>query len=204
MPLTPEQARLFLGSVRGDRLEALYTVGLALGLRQGEILGLRWSDVDLDGGELRVAQALQRVNGRLQFVEPKSITSRRTVRLPNTVIRALRSHRVRQLEERLLAPDRWEKSDLVFTTSFGSPLDGRSVTRRFQAALEKAGLPRLRFHDLRHTAASIMLAQGISPRVVMETLGHSQISLTMNTYSHVMPSLKRDAAERMDAALSGS
>jgi len=201
-PLSPEQARSFLDAVRGDRLEALYSVGLALGLRQGEILGLRWSDVDLEAGTIRVAQALQRVNGRLEFVEPKSQTSRRTIPLPATVARALRAHRSRQLEDRLAAGARWHDSDLVFTTALGTPLDSRNVTRRFQAALERAGLPRLRFHDLRHTAASLMLAQGVPARVVMETLGHSQISLTLNTYSHVVPALQREAADRMEAVLS--
>jgi integrase len=201
-PLSPEQARSFLDAVRGDRLEALYSVGLALGLRQGEILGLRWSDVDLEAGTIRVAQALQRVNGRLEFVEPKSQTSRRTIPLPATVARALRAHRPRQLEDRLAAGARWHDSDLVFTTALGTPLDSRNVTRRFQAALERAGLPRLRFHDLRHTAASLMLAQGVPARVVMETLGHSQISLTLNTYSHVVPALQREAADRMEAVLS--
>jgi integrase len=173
-----------------------------MGLRQGEILGLRWSDVDLEAATIRVTQALQRVNGRLDFVEPKSQSSRRTIPLPATVARALRAHRSRQLEERLAAGARWRESDLVFTTSVGTPLDCRNVTRRFQAALEGAGLPRLRFHDLRHTAASLMLAQGVPPRVVMETLGHSQISLTMNTYSHVIPALQREAADRMEAIFS--
>lgn len=201
-PLTPEQARAFLDAVRGDRLEALYSVGLALGLRQGEVLGLAWTDVDLEAGTLRVAHALQRVNGRLELVEPKSRSSRRTIPRPATVARALRVHRSRQLEERLAAGPRWRESDLVFTTAVGTPLDSRNVTRRFQAALERAGLPQLRFHDLTHTAASLMLAQGIAPRVVMETLGHSQISLTMNTYSHVVPALQREAADRMDAVLS--
>jgi integrase len=123
--------------------------------------------------------------------------------MPPTVCRALRSHRARQLEERLVAGPLWQESDLVFTSSVGTPLDSRNVTRRFQAALERAGMPRLRFHDLRHTAASLMLAHGVPARVVMETLGHSQISLTMNTYSHVVPALQRDAADRMEAVLSG-
>jgi integrase len=201
-PLTPEQARAFLDAVKGDRLEALYSVGLALGLRQGEVLGLEWTDVDLEAGTLRVAHALQRVNGRLALVEPKSRSSRRTIPMPATVARALRAHRSRHLEERLAAGARWCESDLVFTTALGTPLDSRNLTRRFQAALERAGLPHLRFHDLRHTAASLMLAQGIAPRVVMETLGHSQISLTMDTYSHVIPALQRDAADRMEAVLS--
>jgi integrase len=202
-PLDPQQARLFLDAVQGDRLDALYSVAVALGLRLGEILGLRWSDVDLETGTIRVAQALQRVGGRLTFVEPKSERSRRTIPMPPLVARALRAHRSRQLEERLAGGPAWNEFDLVFTTTVGTPLDARNVTRRFQSALELAGLPRLRFHDLRHTCATLLLAEGVPARVVMETLGHSQISLTMNTYAHVLPPLQRQAAERMEALLSG-
>ena len=171
------------------------------GLRQGEILGLRWSDVDLDTGTLRVHAALQRVAGAFAFVEPKSASSRRTVSLPAIVVAALLAHRARQAAE----PERCRPSgafaDLVFTTTLGQPLDGINVTRRFQRILRAAGLPRQRFHDLRHACASLLLAQGVPARVVMETLGHSQISLTLNTYSHVIPALGREAASRMDEVL---
>ena len=114
---------------------------------------------------------------------------------------SLRAHKSRQAQERLLAGSRWQDSDLVFTTAAGTGLEGSSVTHRFQKLLQRADLPHLRFHDLRHACASLLLAQGVHPRVVMETLGHSQISLTMNTYSHVIPALQLDAAERMDAIL---
>jgi integrase len=201
--LSSEQARSFLDAVQGDRLEALYTVAIALGLRQGEILGLRWIDVDFDAGTITVARALQRVGGRLMFVPPKSARSLRTVSMPTTLVAALRAHRARQLQERLAAGPDWNPDDLVFTSSTGTPLDSRNVTRRFQAALERAGLPRMRFHDARHTCATLLLAQGVQPRVVMETLGHSQISLTMNTYAHVIPELQREAADRMEAVLAG-
>ena len=202
-PLDPAQARAFLAAIRGDRHEALYLVALGVGLRQGELLGLSWPDVDLDAGTLRVRQALQRIKGGLILVEPKSATSHRTVALPAVVAEALRAHRIRQLEERLASGGRWpdDPRDLVFLSTVGTPLDGVAVTRRFQALLADAGLPRQRFHDLRHACASLLLAQGVAPRVVMETLGHSQISLTMNTYSHVVPQLGRAAAERMDEAL---
>lgn len=198
---TPTQARTFLDAIRGDRLEALYAVAVALGLRQGEILGLRWADVDLDVGKITVCQALQRVDGRLTFVEPKSRRSRRTIPMPPTVARALRAHRARQLEERLTGGPDWNEHDLVFVSTTGTPLDGRNLTRRFQAVLERAGLPRMRFHDARHTCASLLLAQGVQPRVIMETLGHSQIGLTLNTYAHVIPELQREAAERMEEVL---
>jgi integrase len=202
-PLTVEQARTFLAAIRGDRLEALYLVALGCGLRQGEILGLRWPDVDQDAGTLTVRHALARIEGELVLVEPKSATSRRVVPLPALVRDALAAHRLRQAQEHL--PLRPEPGDvfagLVFTTTFGTPLDGISVTRRFQRILRAAGLPHQRFHDLRHACASLLLAQGVPARVVMETLGHSEISLTLNTYSHVLPSLGREAALRMDEVL---
>jgi integrase len=147
--------------------------------------------------------ALQRLDGVLVLVEPKSATSRRVIALPALVRDALRRHRVRQRTERLLAGSRWydDPRNLVFTTTVGTPMDGIAVTRRFRAILRAAGLPRQRFHDLRHACASLLLAQGVAPRVVMETLGHSQISLTMNTCSHVIPALGRAAADEMDAVL---
>lgn len=202
-PFTPDQARAFLASIQGDRLEALYTVALSLGLRQGEALGLRWSDVDLERGMLTVRMALQRVGGKLQLVEPKTERSRRTLRLPQVTLAALKAHRVRQLEERLLAGAQWQDSGLVFTSTIGTPMEPRNAFRRYQEALSRAGLPHFRFHDLRHTAATLLLAQGVHPRVIMEILGHSQISLTMNTYSHVVPALGDEAATRMDRALGG-
>ncbi len=212
-PLSPEQARTFLAAVAGDRMEGLYTTAIALGLRQGEALGLRWGDVSLDEATLSVRVALSQLpkavrpeggrrGTRYALVEPKTRRSRRTLVMPDLVVRALREHRRRQLEERLAAGARWRGSwDLVFTTPIGTPLDTRNVTKAFQRALEEAGLPRQRFHDLRHCAASLMVAQGIHPRTVMETLGHATVSMSMDTYSHIGGELQRDAAKRMDALL---
>ena len=200
-PLTLEQVKVFLKEISSDRLEALYLVATGVGLRKGELLGLRWEDVDLNAGRLRVRVALQRIEGTLQLVELKTRRSRRSVALPQLAVRSLRFHQVHQMEERVAAGDIWQESGLVFTTAIGTPLEPRNVTRHFHNALEKAGLPRQRFYDLRHTCASLLLAQGIQPRVLMEILGHSQISLTMNTYAHVMPQLERDAADKMNAAL---
>ena len=201
-PLDPAQARAFLEAVRGDRLEALYSVALAIGLRQGEALGLRWEDVELEAGVIHVRKALQRIDGRWQLVDPKSSRSRRTVHLPVVVADSLRAHRAAQREERLLAGAEWEDWKLVFTTPLGRPLDASNVTHAFQRHVAKAGLPRQRFHDLRHACASLLLAQGVNPRVVMDVLGHSQITLTLDTYSHVIPMLQADAAARMNALLS--
>jgi integrase len=173
-----------------------------MGLRQGEALGLRWEDVDLEGGLLHVRFQLQRIDGKgLQLVAPKTKLSRRTLALPPTIAANLRSHKARQAEERLQAGAKWTETGLVFTTPIGTGLDGPNVTKSFQRLLKKAGLQHRRFHDLRHSCASLLLAQNVAPRVVMELLGHSQISLTMNTYSHVLPESKREAAAQTEALI---
>jgi integrase len=197
-PLSPEQARRLLDVAHSHRLGALFSVALALGLRQGEALGLRWQDVNLDDGTLRVVNQLQRVEGTLQLTPPKSEQSRRTIAVPDAVVTQLRQHRIAQLQERLVAGDEWVDTDHVFTTTIGTPLDDSNVRRIFKQLLKQAGLPAIRYHDLRHSTASLMLAQGVAARVVMETLGHSDIRMTMNTYSHVAPALQREAADRMN------
>lgn len=188
------QVRRFLEAARGHRLEALFTLAIVTGLRQGELLGLRWSDVDLTAGTLTVRHALQRVNGTLQLVETKTARSRRTIPLSGLALDALRRLRTAQDGGGVIGTH-------IFTTPSGGPLYGTAAWRAFVAVTDLAGLPRIRFHSLRHTAASLLLAQGTHPRVVMELLGHSTIALTMNTYSHVIPALERDAADRMDAIL---
>jgi integrase len=137
----------------------------------------------------------------LRTTEPKSTRSRRTIRMPAVVVTPLKAHRTRQLKERLAAGGEWQDSGLVFTSPIGTPLEPRNVTREFHALLASANLPTVRFHDLRHTSATLLLAQGVDPRTIMETLGHSQISLTLNTYSHVLPALQTDAAAKLDAIL---
>ncbi len=196
--LDPDQARKLLEAMTGHRFGALVSVALGLGLRQGEALGLKWDAVDLDAGLLHVRVALQRVGRGWTLVEPKSERSRRSIALPAFAVSALQSHRVRQLEQRLLSGSAWKDQGFVFTNRDGGPLESRNVTKAFQRVLKESGLPALRFHDLRHTAATLLLAQGVDVRTIMETLGHSQISLTLNTYSHVLPKLQRQAADRMD------
>jgi len=200
-PLTPDEARQFLTAIRGHRLEALFSVALALGLRQGEALGLGWEDVDFTAGTLRVRNQLQRIGGKLTLVPPKTERSRRTLVMPTMIVERLREHEARQAAEKLWAGSKWEQTDLVFTHRNGGPIPARHVIEHFHDALAKAGMRRVRFHDLRHSCATLLLVQGISPRVVMEVLGHSEIALTMNAYSHVVPELQRDAAQRMQAIL---
>ncbi len=202
-PFAPGEARRFLAVTRGERLHALYAVALALGIRQGEALGLRWRDVDLDGGAIRISKQLQRVDGKQTLVEPKTAKSRRTISLPDEIVAVLKAHRVRQLEERLQAGDRWQGEDwgLVFASPIGTPLEPSNILKQYKALLAKAGLPPARFHDLRHSCASLLLAQGVHPKVVQEILGHSQISMTLDIYSHLMPNAQRDAAALMNRLL---
>jgi integrase len=160
--------------------------------------------VDLDARTLHARPTVQRIGSEWRFVEPKTDRSRRTINLPAVAVAALRAHPARLAEERLAAGERWQEWGLVFPSAVGTPLDGSNVTHRLQRLLAGAGLQRQRFHGLRHCCASLLLAQHVPMRVVMEILGHSQISLTMDTYSHVMPALRHEAAGRMDAILAGA
>jgi integrase len=157
--------------------------------------------VDLQQGALTVGQALQRVDGKLQFVEPKGEKSRRTVRLLQVTIDVLKRHRTQEKRDKLKAGSDWRGSDLVFTSTIGPPLDDRNVRRAFKNVLSAAKLPKMRIHDLRHTCATLLLAQGVHPKTVQELLGHSQISLTMDMYSTVLPPVSCEAAAQMDAVL---
>lgn len=201
-PWTLEQTKTFLSFVSTKPMAARWELAIALGLRQGEVLGLSWADVNFEERTLRIAQALQYQPGRgLVLVPPKTARSRRTVALPDHLVETLQRHRAEQDEQRAAAGDGWQEHGLVFTTANGTPFSPRNDYRTFKRYAAAAGLPEIRLHDLRHTAASNMLTQGVHARVVMETLGHSQISLTMNTYSHVAPTVSRDAADAMGAAL---
>jgi integrase len=173
-------------------------LAIMLGMRQGEVLGLAWNEVHLDQPTAYVCQALQyRPGDGLHLVRPKTAGSRRTVPLPDQVVEALKLQKERQDRARDDAGDFWEEWGLVFTTAIGTPVSPRNDYRDFRRIIERAGLRRVRLHDLRHTAASLMLAQDVSPRVIMEVLGHSQISITMNTYSHISEAQSREAARRM-------
>lgn len=203
-PLTVAEVKTLIKAISGDRDEALFLMAAVCGLRKGELLGLRWRDVDIDGGTLTVRYQAQRIEGKKQLVEPKTEKGRRTVGIPMLVIEALKRHRIRQLEERLVAGSHWHDLGLVFPSTIGTIADSANVTHAFHKALEDAGLPRQRFHDLRHLAASLMLAQDVNPKVMQEVLGHSQMAVTMDLYSHLMPAAKKDVAARMDALLTGT
>lgn len=193
--LTPEQTRELLGAAKGTRWEALIVLAVSTGLRQGELLGLKWVDVDFNTGALHVRRQLGR-DGQLS--EPKTAKGRRKVGLPASAVAALKDQKRRQAETRLLMGPQWEHNDLVFATHAGRPLGCRNVVREFHLLLEKAGLPSVPFHALRHTAASLLLSQGVHPKVVQERLGHSNIAMTLDIYSHLIPSLDRDAADKLE------
>jgi integrase len=198
--LTEEQARTLLDAARGHELEGLLTVAVGSALRQGEALGLRWLDVDLERNELHINNALQRIDGELVLVEPKTKGSLRTIIMPVVVTAALRDHRQREVKRRqALLHD----SGFVFCRADGSPLDGTGVTKRFQRLLAKAGLPGMTFHELRHSSLSLMAASGVQPRVLQEIAGHSNIATTMGIYTHVLTSGRTDAADKMDRILGG-
>ncbi len=198
--LTDDHLRLLFDATEGSRLYALWVLLATTGLRLGEALGLTWPDIDFERGSLTVRRALQRLPKRLGgvvLVEPKTDRSRRTVYLAPGTVAALAEHRRRQVEEPLAASERF-----VFTGTTGRPLDASGVSGQFHEALARAGLPNVRVHDLRHTAATHLLTRGVHPKVVQELLGHSTISLTLDTYSHVAPALHAQVADHMEVLFS--
>jgi integrase len=199
-PLDREQARRLLEAVRGDRLEALYVLAVYTGMRPGELLGLKWVDVDLDGndGSLRINRALS--NGKL--TEPKRKRSRRRIDLSAGSIVALKVHRKRQLEERMQKAGLWRDHGLVFPSSVGTPLSHRNVVRAFKQLLKRAALPeKVRLYNLRHTCATLLLSSNVHPKYVQELLGHASIAQTLDTYSHVLKGMDGGIGDVMDEAV---
>jgi integrase len=202
-PLAPEQVKVLLQATRDERLEALYVLAVTTGLRQGELLGLKWEDVDLEAGTLQVRRTLATAKGGPQLTAPKTKGSRRTVRLTQSAVNALRSHLERQLGEIDKAGSLWRENGLIFASETGDPLDRRYVTtHRFKPLLKRARLPQIRFHDLRHTCATLLLGRNVNPKIVSELLGHASIAITLDTYSHVLPNMQSEAAKAMEDALS--
>jgi len=204
-PLTADEARTLLDTSKGDALYPLWAVLVSTGVRVGEATALGWDDVDLEARTIRVRRTLHRQVGKgLVFGEPKTTRSRRTVELPAVVVSALRAHRIRQVENRLLAGSEWCDQGLVFTTPTGGLVDPAAPNRQLHRALAAAGLPRVRVHDLRHTAATLMLERGVSIKAVQNALGHSTATLTINTYAHLTTDMQREAVRAMDALFSAS
>jgi integrase len=202
--LTPEQARRFLEDAASDRLEALYVLALTTGMRRGELFALKWQDVDLDAKTLQVRASLQLSKDGYRFFQPKTKRSRRLITLTRVAVEALRRHHARQTEERLARGREWKQTGLVFTNTYGGPLLGSNLRfDSFIPLLQKAGLPLIRFHDLRHTAATFLLLQGVHPKVVSEMLGHASVGITLDLYSHVLPNMQKEATEALDRLLDG-
>jgi integrase len=201
---SPEQLRAFLDSVRDDRLYAGWLLLATTGMRRGELLGLRWEDVDLDRARLSIVRQLTTINYQVAVSEPKTAKGRRSVALDATTVKALRSHRARQNAEHLAHADIWKDTGLVFTHEDGSALHPHRFSAWFEQRRIAAGLPRIRLHDVRHSYATAALSAGVATKVVSERLGHANITITLDTYSHVLPALQEDAADKVAALILGT
>ena len=201
-PLSPEQARRFLEACQGERLEALFVLAVHTGMRQGELLGLHWEDVDLEARTLRVRRSLSRTSKGPILTAPKSTKSRRRIKLTGTGAEVLKRHRAAQSAERLQLGGMWQDRGLVFPNPTGGFLSPDVLTSEpLKRPLQRAGLPSIRFHDLRHTCATILLSRGVHAKFVQELLGHATISITLDTYSHVLPGMDDGLADAMRDAL---
>ncbi len=201
--LDAAEARHLCAVAAGDAAQgALPILAVTTGMRQGELLALRWREVDLERGSVAVTGTLQRVRGAgLVRGEPKTARSRRQVRLTPTAVAALRRQQAAQAAARLVAGDRWVAGDWVFAGPLGTPLRPEAVRLHFGALLKRAGLPPIRFHDLRHTAATLLLGQGVHPKVVADLLGHTTVAMTLDRYSHVAVAMHQQAADALEAVL---
>jgi integrase len=194
---TADDVRSFLRHVERDRLAAVWRLAATTGMRRGELLGLRWPDLDLDAGRVAIRRSLVMAGSVPAFSDPKTARGRRSVALDRGTVAAIREHRKRQAEERLAFGPAYRDGDLVFAQEDGSPIDPDRFTKMFTGHVRAAGLPRIRLHDLRHTHATLALAAGVHPKVVSERLGHATVSLTLDTYSHAIPALEEEAAEKV-------
>jgi len=201
---TPEELRTFLESAAHDRLSAAWTLAATAGMRRGEVLGLRWQDVDLDNARLAVRQTIISVAYEIKVSTPKTAQGRRSIALDSETVRALRLHRTRQLEERLALGHKSCDHDIVFAQPDGRFIHPDGFGKAFQRLQVQAGIRKIRFHDLRHTHATLALQAGVNPRVVSERLGHSTVAITLDTYSHVLPGLQEEAAERVAKLVFGN
>ncbi|MFJ2955434.1 tyrosine-type recombinase/integrase [Streptomyces sp. NPDC087270] len=202
-PLTADEARRFLKTVKDDRLHALWELALRTGMRRGELLGLTWTDLDTRTRTLSVRRTLQHApaGGGTALYPTKTLASERRIALPNACITALSQHHRAQQTERRASGEGWHDSGPIFTTPNGNPLLPTSVTARFRVLLGQAGVRRIRFHDLRHTCATLLLEQGVELIVIKDLLGHAHISITAEIYAHVRLRLQHDAIEALGNAL---
>ena len=200
---TSEQVRTILDAARGKVYEVPLTLAATTGARRGEVLGLHWSETDLDAGLVRITTTLQKVNGTATFVDPKTARSRRTISLPPSTVALLRRHRKEQVERRVLLGAAWVDSDLVVDRGDGTYLDPDTLGHAFSRLARDVGLPGVRLHDLRHSFASMLLASGVNVKVVSEALGHASSSFTLDTYAHLLPGMGEQVATAIETALGG-
>ncbi|MSQ24050.1 MAG: site-specific integrase [Chloroflexi bacterium] len=197
--LNRDQAATLLQATAGTDLGDVVLMAVHSGLRLGELLAVRWSDLDLGTGELRIQQTVIRLKGgQVTFGQPKTHRSRRAVSVATSVLEMLRRRRAEQVEQARLMGPAYVSQGLAFADALGGVLDQDRLRRRFYAELERNRLPRIRLHDLRHTAATLLLGLGVHPKIVSERLGHSTVNITLDTYSHVLPGLQAEAAKRLD------
>ena len=196
-PWTSDEATRFLSAAKSHRWYALYGVALSLGLRRGEALALRWSDLDLTDGVIRVRQTLQRTAGQLRFGPVKTDGSDREVAVPPKLLSVLRRHQLRQQEEREAAGERWQENGLLFTTKIGTPIEPRNLNRHFYALCERAGVRRIRIHDLRHSCATMLYDQGVTLDRIQDVLGHSSPNVNKTIYVEATRRVQQDAVDRL-------
>ena len=200
-PLTKEELIKFIEATRGHKYYTAYLLECYTGIRRGELLALRWQDIDFENHTITIKQGLVRTQKGLTFNEPKTERSCRKIDLSEKMISELKIHNARQNQERLAMGAAYCNFDLLFCNSLGSPLDPRNFTKEFQAVLTDAGLPFISFHDMRHTHATLLLAEGENIKVVQERLGHTTVRMTLDTYAHVQPGMQKQATERLERAL---
>jgi integrase len=203
--LTPEQARKLIKAVREDKLEAFLTLAVATGMRRGELLGLHWQDIDFEAGCLYLRRSVGRIGALgIRESEPKTQSGKRRIDLPLFVLQTLQRHREQQHIARKSVGDRWLDQDIVFCNRYGGYIEISNLHVAFKRVLERAGLPDIRLHDLRHSAARILLSMEVNPKIVQELLGHSHISITLGIYSHIFPSMQKQAMRGLDDLFGGA
>jgi integrase len=200
---TAAEVQQFLAFVADDRLAAMWRLCVVTGMRRGEIAGLRWVDVDLDAGRLAVRHTRVLVYDRAEVSQPKTPRSRRVIALDRGTVEALRRHRGQQLDEREQLAEVWIDSGYVFVREDGAPIDPDRISHLFAGLVVATGLPRIRLHDLRHTAASLAMATGVHPKVVSERLGHASVAFTLDVYSHLVPGMQEEAASQIASLIDG-
>jgi integrase len=204
MVWSSDELRQFFAAAESNHIYGAFVLLATTGMRRGEVLGVRWKDIDLDSGELAIVQTITNVDGKLTVGSPKTTKSRRVIYLDETTVMMLRQHRRRQREDQIaIGPDWGNDGDLAFTDEVGEPVRPEWFSKEFGRVVAASGVPRIRLHDVRHTYATLALKAGVHPKVVSERLGHSTIAITLDLYSHVTPGMARGAADLVAAKIFG-